>query len=241
MPKPLPQNRKPGAPASVHYFARLTDDQIAKARVKLLFDAIVDNPELGREASTEFNKVSLAWAKPGYPRISPECGALGDEWIRRFYTVDNPTLLPLVLNRYWQIAHGTVCTPEWAAGVIMYLADDPTPLGWPNTSAGARYYHEAQQRLKARGGNRVDLMALKRDAEVWVPVRHGLVASLSAFVDEEEPPRHYCRHKRDEHEEEEEWEKQKSLKSTRYTHWWRRVNAFDKAIRRTNWPPQRAF
>ena len=104
-------------------------------RVQILFRVLLFHEEIGEEAFECFSRVAMDWAM-SYPIITPECHTLGSTLIKKFFFVDNSTLLPQLLADYEHLAIVDETGAEAAASRLGFLADDPTTLGRPTGRKG---------------------------------------------------------------------------------------------------------
>ena len=181
-------NRQPGELLSFRKYAVVPSEEsvLAWVRVNILLKVLWRNEEIGQQVEDSFHQLGDSWAK-NFSEITPEYLQLGSDIIKTFLLVDNPTLVPVLLDYYYHKAIVQESSTEAATFRNEALAHDPTPLGRPTDREGRAYYSGVHQRLreqvKSGDWEKVDIAALWRYAEVWVLVRHKLVESLPAFVD----------------------------------------------------------
>jgi hypothetical protein len=161
------------------------DGTEAWLRCNILFRSLLQNEDIGPDAEGDFFPVATAWAKT-WPAISTAGQDLGTAFIKKWFFVGNPTLLPVLLNAFYHYAIVNEGGAEAATFRLSSLSRDPTLLGRPTGREGRNYFHQVQERRRSRiqsdVSKRVDVVALWRFAEVWVLVRHKLVPSLPSFI-----------------------------------------------------------
>lgn len=180
-------SRKLGNPIPARWYTYVppVDGALDWLRVKILFRVLLFHEKIGEKAFECFSRVAMDWVK-SYPVIAPECHARGSIFIKKYFKVDNSTLLPHLLADYEHLVIVHEDGAEAAAYRMESLARDPTPLGRPSGREGRDYYSEVQSRRRTQVNKqkweRVDVGTLWRFAEAWVEVRHKLVPTLTNFV-----------------------------------------------------------
>lgn len=198
-------------------------------RVVLTFRSLLLEEELPK-CGPDFESV-FATIDPARDRqISEATQQMGAAFIQEYFKLDNPSLLPLLLQDF--LHQITLTDPVTATTFrLTSLALNPTPLGRPNTRTSGRKFTEYQRHRRERGDRRIDAASIKRYAEAWVLVRHHIVPSLMAVV-EARIPREYS--KRDTAT----WantEDDSDIRN-RYDTWAKELRRFDQAFKRTEWP-----
>ena len=65
-------------------------------RIQKLFLFLLHSEYTRNEALETFTHAAMEWAKT-FPIIGPACHHIASEWIKRFFLIDNPSLVPLLL------------------------------------------------------------------------------------------------------------------------------------------------
>ena len=149
-------------------------------RVVLTFRTLLLEDELPK-CGPDFEAVWATIDPASDRQISETTRDAGATFIHEYFKVDNPSLLPLLLQGFlhqWTMSDSAAA----AAFRSTSLARNPTPLGRPNTRTGGRNYAEDQRQRRQRGDRRMDMASIKKSAEAWVMVNHHLVLSLMAMV-----------------------------------------------------------
>ena len=224
------ESRQLGSPIPVRWYAYVppVDGAMDWLRIQILFRVLLIHEEIGEEAFDCFSRAAMDWST-SYPEITPECHTFGSTFIKKYFFVDNSTLLPLLLADYYHLAIVDEAGAEWAASRLGLLAANPTPLGRPTGQEGRDYYSMVQSRLKAQvseqNWQRVDVGRWWRFAEGWVQVRHKLVPTLTKFVDGQATRTYNKAHPENPPEF-----------SARYRNWQVALKHFDSSLQRTDWP-----
>ena len=197
---------------------------MALATVRIVFWVLLLHEEKGAEVGEAFGPVASAWADRGGLSISPECQHLGDEFVKDYLLVDNPTLLPVLLDDYYCQAIAAERGADWTSFRVDTLSRNPSPLGRPTDRRGRQYYAGALRKTSAQG-DRHDLGSIWRYAEAWVEVRHKIKKSLMAFV-EGQDYRAWAKEDGEELDIE-----------TRYRNWRRGLKAIDQTLERRDLVP----
>jgi hypothetical protein len=192
---------------------------VALATVRIVFRVLFRHQKTGPGVGEAFGPVASAWADRGGLSISQECQHLGNEFVKDYLLVDNPTLLPVLLDDYYCQAIAAERGADWASFRVDTLSRNPSPLGRPTDRRGRQYYAGALRKKSAQG-DRHDLGSIWRYAEAWVEVRHEIETSLMAFVEGQD----YRAWAKEDGEE--------SDIETRYRNWRRGLKAIDQTLKR---------
>jgi len=212
-------NREPGHKFDRRFDGYLPPEGVALATVRIVFRVLLLHGERGAEVGEAFGPVASAWADRGGLSISQECQHLGNEFVKKYLLVDNPTLVPVLLDAYYCQAIADERGADWTSFRVDTLSRNPSPLGRPNDRRGAKYYAEALRKTSAQG-DRHDLGSIWRYAEAWVEVRHEIAKSLMVFVERQD---YRARAKED---------GEVSDIETRYRNWRRGLKAIDQTLKR---------
>ena len=213
-----PQERTPGAAIPARLWCHLPPEAASFLRVIVLFRALLGEEKLP-EVVQHFHAVAEAWAcGETYPHPGNRARQLGSQFIRDYLGVQNPTLLPLLLQDYRHQIEG-LDPVEAAVFRLGVLAKDSRTLGWPNQRAAQRRFKALNDADRSKGWKRIDVLSISRFAEAWVRVHHKLEKSLAALVDKQ-PIRDYILPNAEGPDA-----------STRYRNYWREVRKFDAALK----------
>ena len=211
-------NRKPGHKFDRRFDGYLPPEGVALATVRIVFRVLFRHRKKGAGVGEAFGPVASAWADRGGLSISPECQHLGNEFVENYLLVDNPTLVPVLLDDYYCQAIAAERGADWTSFRVDTLSRNPSPLGRPTDRRGRQYYAGALRKTSAQG-DRHDLGSIWRYAEAWVEVRHEIAKSLMASV-EGQDYRAWAK---------EDWEV--SDIETRYRNWRRGLKAIDQTLK----------
>ena len=198
-------------------------------RVVLTFRTLLLEDELPK-CGPDFEAVWATMDPASDRQISEATQTSGAAFIQEYFKVDNPSLLPLLLQDF--LHQLTLTDPVIAFTFrLTSLARNPTPLGRPNTRTGGRDYAEYQRQRRQRGDRRVDMASVKKYAEAWLLVRHHLVPSLMAMVEAKIPRRYTKKNPAS-------WAntEDKADIRNRYDTWAKELRRFDLAFKRSEWP-----
>ena len=92
----LDPNRLPGSPVPQRRFEYLSTENADRTRVVVLFRELWGHPSIGPEVEEEFRPIVQEWAA-SYPWVTQTCQIFERAFIQRFFKVDTPTLLPILL------------------------------------------------------------------------------------------------------------------------------------------------
>jgi len=212
-------NRKPGHKFDRRFDGYLPPEGVALATVRIVFRVLFRHQKTGPGVGEAFGPVASAWADRGGLSISPECQHLGNEFVKKYLLVDNPTLVPVLLDDYYCQAIAAERGADWTSFRVDTLSRNPSPLDRPNDRRGAKYYAEALRKTTAQG-DRHDLGSIWRCAEAWVEVRYKIKDNLMAFVEGQD----YRAWAKEDGEE--------SDIETRYRNWRRGLKAIDQTLKR---------
>jgi len=148
-------NRKPGHKFDRRFDGYLPPEGVALATVRIVFRVLFRHQKTGPGVGEAFGPVASAWADRGGLSISPECQRLGDEFVKKYLLVDNPTLVPVLLDDYYCQAIAAERGADWTSFRVDTLSRNPSPLGRPTDRRGRQYYAGALRKTSAQGDRHV--------------------------------------------------------------------------------------